>query len=337
MNVDRRGGRWEWVARWLSRYGLPIWFAAWSIANVGLLLLYEFPVGLDARIYHAAAVAWLNGGDPWNAQASVYYFSGLPPTVLAFVPFAPLPEAAFTVVWLAITFFAGIHIVRALRLPWWWLLFPPLAEGFFSGNPQVVILALLLTARGAFLAPVLKVYAFAPIVGERRWRTLLAGLVVIVASVVVAPSLWAIYVGEFTRISDYLYQQANGGFSAYYHPLLLVPALVALAILALVDLRAAGWLAVIAVWPSTQFHYSTFAMPLMSDRTSARARESWVASPGMALAVFAAALAVPVRGLPAVAVIGFAAWRTWTWWRERTARGAAAWGTRHGDPTASTL
>lgn len=295
-----------WLRAWLGQWGLPIWFVGWSIASVGLLVLYEFPIGLDARIYHAAAVALLQGGDPWDAQASVYYFSGLPPTVLAFAPFAFLPEGAFTVLWLALTLVAALYIVRSLRLPWWWLLFPPLAEGLFSGNPQIVLLALLLSVRSAFLAPVLKVYALVPLIGERRWGSVVAALAVLGATVLLAPGLWGTYLGELGRISDYLFQQANGGFSAYYHPVLLLAAVVALGGLVLVDLRAAGWLAVIAVWPSTQFHYSTMAMPLMGSGT-------------VAMAVFAAALAVPVRGLPAVAVIGYAAWRGWAWWRARRA------------------
>lgn len=303
-----------WLGPWLGRFGLPIWFAAWSIAGVGLLVAYEFPIGLDARIYHAAAVAWLGGGDPWSARASVYYFSGLPPTVLAFVPFTVLPETAFTALWLALTLLAAVYIVRMLGLPWWWLLFPPLAEGLFSGNPQVVLLALLLTARGAFIAPVLKVYALFPLVGELRLRAVVAALAVLGATVVVAPALWQTYLAEFARISDYLAAQANGGFSAYSRPILLVPAVAAVVVLALVDRRAAGWLAVVALWPSTQFHYSTLAMPLMPGGA---AGERSTSEGRLALGLFAATLAVPIRGLPAIAVIGFAAWRGWSVRRAR--------------------
>jgi hypothetical protein len=39
---------------------------------------------------------------------------------------------------------------------------------------------------------------------------------------------------------------------------------VALFLLALRDRRAAGWLAVPAVWPASQLHYSTMALPVMS-------------------------------------------------------------------------
>lgn len=282
---------------WLGRFGLPVWFAAWSIASVGLLVLYEFPLGLDARIYHAAAAAWLAGGNPWSAQASVYYFAGLPPTVLAFVPFTILPEDVFVVLWLGVTVASAAWIIKKLRLSWWWLLFPPLAEGIFSGNPQIVLLALLVSAWGAFLAPALKVYALVPLAGEWRWRSVGAAALVLGATVVIAPGLWQTYLGEFGRISDVLAQQAVGGFSACYRPLLLVPAVLAILALAVVALR-----------PATQFHYSTFAMPLVGS------------SPAVLL--LTAALAVPVRGLPAVAIIVYAAWRVLGWWRTRS--GAAA-------------
>ena len=40
--------------------------------------------------------------------------------------------------------------------------------------------------------------------------------------------------------------------------------IVALGLLALRDRRAAGWLAVPALWPASQLHYSTMALPVMS-------------------------------------------------------------------------
>jgi len=59
---------------------------------------------------------------------------------------------------------------------------------------------------------------------------------------------------------------------------------VALLILAVRDRRAAGWLAVPAAWPSSQFHYSTMALPVMSP-------------------LLAVLLAVPVARLAPVAII----------------------------------
>jgi hypothetical protein len=63
-------------------------------------------LGFDARIYLHAAQTWLAGSDPWTAYAPEhsrtaatpddrYYFTGPPPTVVAFVPFAWLSDGAF--------------------------------------------------------------------------------------------------------------------------------------------------------------------------------------------------------------------------------------------------
>jgi hypothetical protein len=64
----------------------------------------------------------------------------------------------------------------------------------------------------------------------------------------------------------------------------------AIGILALIDLRAAGWLSVPALWPSSQFFYSAFALPVMSP-------------------ILAVGLAVDQRGLPAQVICVYAAWR----------------------------
>lgn len=65
-------------------------------------------------------------------------------------------------------------------------------------------------------------------------------------------------------ISTRLEYESTQGWSAFYFPMLLVIAVAALLLLALRDRRAAGWLAVPAIWPSSQFHYSTMALPVMS-------------------------------------------------------------------------
>jgi hypothetical protein len=76
--------------------------------------------------------------------------------------------------------------------------------------------------------------------------------------------LWLGYLGLCGSISSRLESETQRGGSAFYFPVLLGVTVVALLILALRDRRAAGWLAVPAVWPSSQFHYSTMALPVMS-------------------------------------------------------------------------
>ena len=122
-------------------------------------------------------------------SGQTFHFSGLPPTVLAFIPFAALPESVTAWGWVGLSVAAAILIVRRLKLSWWYLAFPPLVLGVYAGNPQIALLALLLVGAGP-LGAVLKVYAVVPMAGEGRWRALALTGAIFAASVAVAPGLW---------------------------------------------------------------------------------------------------------------------------------------------------
>jgi len=128
------------------------------------------------------------------------------------------------------------------------------------------VLALLLADVGwlAAIATGLKVYAFIPLFGEGRWRTIALAVAVNAATILIAPTLWSQYIQQFGAISSRLEFESIQGFSAFYFPPLLVVLVVALALLALRDRQAAGWLAVPAIWPASQLHYSTMALPEMT-------------------------------------------------------------------------
>lgn len=258
-----------WLRRIGGSYLLPIWFAVWAVqASLPLLFLGGF--GTDAEIYHRAAGAWLRGGSPWDAASAwggnVYHFYALPPAVVLMAPFALVPEQIFVPGFVAIQAGAAIYVIRRLHLAWWWLLFPPVAISIAAGNPSLLLMALLLAPHDILkgLAPVLKVYAVLPLLGERRWRPIAIAASFGLASFVVAPGLWVDFVsGAFAR-EVRLMEESGGGYSAYQIPA-LIP-LVGIAVLALAryDLKAAGWLAPIALWPASQFHWSTLAMPVMT-------------------------------------------------------------------------
>ena len=114
------------------------------------------------------------------------------------------------------------------------------------------------------IAVTLKVYAIVPLLAERRPRRIVYALGLTLATVVVAPWLWTEYLTQFGAISARLERESAGGFSAFYHPVLLVPTAIAIILLWRRDRKAAGWLAVPALWPSSEFHYSTFAQPVMT-------------------------------------------------------------------------
>lgn len=263
---------------------LALWFAYWAWQTVAGIFT-DWPahldtVGIDGRLYYRAAATFVAGGDPWTAASAQtltntwppsgalvhFLFTGPPPTVLAFVPFVPIPEWIFVPLWMALTVAAAVYTIRRLRLPIWWLLFPPLVSGISVGNPHVVSLALLLCGSTwlRWIAGPMKAYAVIPMIGERQWRALAVLIGAVALSVVVFWPLWHQYVADYAGTSSWLVGVTHGGFSAARDPRLLVVAVLAIGILALLDRRAAGWLAVPALWPATQYFYSTFALPLRS-------------------------------------------------------------------------
>jgi hypothetical protein len=234
--------------------GNALWLG--PLANIGTL-------GSDARLYRDATATWLTGGDPWAlADAGPYHFSGLPPTVLAFVPTTALAGGVVGLLGVVVSALAAVWIIRRLQLPLWWLAFPPLVGGVFFANPDVVLLALLLGPL-ACLAPVLKVYAIIPLL--QRPRQLLGAAIVFGATVVIAPGLWRDYLANMSAIGERLAAEARGGWSAWAYPPLLIVGFVGLALLAWRrQWKAVAWLAVPVLWPGTEFHYATMVLPVAS-------------------------------------------------------------------------
>ncbi len=259
-----RAIRWAWQALLLG------WFAWLTWQRIGYFVAHDFPLGIDARIYYRGVITWLAGGNPWTAgvdvHGSVYHYAGSPVTTVLLAPAALVSEDLFTAIWLVLSAGAIVWTLHRVHLPLWWLLFPPISEALFSGNPQLVVLALILSS-SSWLAAIgtgLKVYAFVPLAGEGRWRAIGVAVVLNAATILVAPGLWSLYLAEFGEISTRLQYESLEGFSAFYMPALLLVVVVALAVLALRDRRAAGWLAVPAIWPASQLHYSTMALPVMT-------------------------------------------------------------------------
>lgn len=293
---------------------LAVYFAA--LSYLVLARHYTELLGVDAAIYYRAATAYARGLSPWDALVvspggHEYHFAALPPTVLVMLPFTAMNERAFVWLWLALSVGSAFWIVRRLKLQWWWVMFPPLIEGVYVANPQIVLLALLLAGWSllAALAPMLKIYAVVPLVGERRYGALLLTLGLLAASVLVAPGLWSEYVARNGEISGRIIEEAEGGYSAFGSPefTLLITAAAGIALLAAVDLSAAGWLAAPAVFPAAQFHLSTMAMPVLAR------------VPNTLLIL---ALAFPARGLSGAAIGLYGAWRCYSVVRARRLRKA---------------
>lgn len=273
------------VAKWFRDHWLLLWFLVLSIGWLDPQFL-----GIDGRIYGAAARAWANGADPWMAGADGYLFAAPPPSILATAPVLLLPQQLDGLYGIVVALVAALVALRALRLAAWWLLFPPLAEGIWAGNLDAAALALLLT-RLSGAAVLAKIYAAVPLIVLGRWRAVAASFIVLIGTAPLLP--WATYLARFPEIAATLAEQSVNPHSAY-GTVLLIPTAVALL---LVGRRSAAWLAVPALWPSTQPHYATLVLPVARGKA-------------------AALLALPLPLVVPIATIAWALWRVGSAWAQ---------------------
>ena len=271
----------ERVRRAVSTWGLAVVFVMITAERTASAIRLGY-VAVDLRIYRAAAEAAIHGADPWRAGAAGLTFAAPPPMLIPYIPAALVPEPVAIVFYAAFSIAAAAFVLRTLRLPFWWLLFPPLAESVVVLNADVFVIALLLgSRRWAFASIVFKVYAAVPLVIQRRWVAVIVGGLVCALSL----PLLATFVADRALIGQALDVQASGGLSVW-GSWLMVPTIAALILL---GRRGADWLAVPALWPYTQLHYNVLALPIAA------------ASP-----VVAFLLSLAVWPLPAVAAMVYA-------------------------------
>lgn len=258
----RVGIQWRYVLRRAQALALPLWFVAYAV-----VIAYHYTsngyLGVDVDVYREAARTAIVGGDPWAIQSSGLVFAGPPPTLLFYIPtiFLPLELATALVMFVGVA--ASFWVVRRLDLPLWWVLFPPVFESILVGNPDVLVLAFLV-ARGpvGWLAAVLKVYAFVPLILQRRWVEV---IVAIIVSALTLP-LWPLFMGNLANVVGSLDSQ-SAGYSAW-GTWFIIPTVIALGAL---RRRGASWLAVPAVWPHTQMHYAAMSLPVVRHHPVAAA------------------------------------------------------------------
>jgi hypothetical protein len=232
---------------------LPIWFAIYAVVSVVNFAIKGF-LGIDFIIYRHAAEVALAGGNPWAIEPNLMPFAGPPPTLLFYVPLALIPLPVAMVVAMSLTAAAAVWAIRHLGLPLWWLLFPPLFDALIGGNPDALVLPLLLVSGPlAGLAAVLKAYALVPLILQRRWGAVAIAAAVSTLSVTQLPN----FVASATTVGNVLGTSAR--LSAW-GTWLAIPVIAALW---LQRRRGAEWLIVPALWPNTQGHYAAMSLPVV--------------------------------------------------------------------------
>lgn len=275
----------------LARRGTPLVLAGWFVFAstaliVGRVLMGEpFSLGTEAIVGTQAARALLAGGDPWAAQVLGTTFTVPPFGLLPYLPFVALPDFLVAAAWMAIGLASSIYAIRQLRLPAWWLAFPPLVAAVMAGSPAPLILALLIRSGAAddirgivagAAAFMLRPYAALPALVLGRWRAVFLGLDIALFS---APFLaTAAFVANLPGVAQALSSQANGGLSAAVSPGLF---LMAAAGLVVMGRRRAAWLIVPALWPAAPLSYAVLALPVLREMPIVAAALASPATPGM--------------------------------------------------------
>lgn len=264
--------------RWgrVANAALAAWFITLSLMRLSHLATAD-PFS-DSTLYLRGTSAWLRGEDPWSVHMSTLYYAAAPPSLLPMVPFAILPEAVGLAVLFVLSLAASFWTLRRLGLPWWWITWPPLVDNLWNGNPQLFLVPLLLGPVG-WLAPIVKAYAVVPLVIQLRLRAL--GITAFFGLITLPLLPWGVFIDRLSNTTTLLSEQSQGGMSAWFFPVLVPFAVVALV---LMGRQRASWWFIPALWPSTQWYYSLMAMPVLTPVT-------------------AAVLAAPVQGGPAVAAI----------------------------------
>ena len=298
MDPPRTGK--PFVLAWFERYWLAVWF--FVITGIRLSFLDFTHVDrmfLDGQLYLEATRTWLAGGDPFTVVVHRLSLAAPPPTFLPLVPFAILPPALGLALLAVALVVSALLTIRLLRLPWWWLAFPPLVECVITGNAHGLLLPLMLTGRG-WLAVLLKIYAAVPLAFLGQWRQLFLAAAAILVTIPILP--WGSYIAKYADISARYAETSRAGLPP---EVLLAFAPLALLAFLIVGREKAAWLAVPALWPSPQPYYSTLGMPTRS-------------------AVAMAVIAIPLPQPGLFALFALAAAHVVGWYRVRRSTRTAA-------------
>jgi hypothetical protein len=267
---------------------VPAWFVIISLMRLSALAQFGEPA-YDGMLYRAATIRWLEGGDPWLIPESGAVYAAPPPTLLAMLPFAVVPEALARPLLLLLGAAASIWMIRRLKLPLWWLAFPPLVDVLWNANPHVFV-APLLVAGLAPLAAFVKLYAGAVPSIRLDWKALTVTAALLLVTLPLLP--WGMFIERWPDVSRALNNQsAGGGLSVWVTPLLLPVALVAGIV---IGRERLAWWAIPVFWPFTQWYYSSITLPVLTP-------------------LAAVALSIPVPGATTVALViavGEAYWKT---------------------------
>jgi len=230
---------------WLKVWIRVLSSTAFGVIAVWNLVAYSQLIDHDGALFRLGALA-LFGADPFSvASPSGLHLASPPLTLWMLLPVALLPSWA----WLTLCVVAALFFVRRFGLPPTWVAYPPLVIGILLGNPSTFGLAI-----GGVAGIAIRPHLAVPALLEGRARDL----------VVVAALLGVTSSGWFGRLPELVPRYVgesgpsiNAWGSVWFWPVALL-----LALLALVDRRAAGWLAVPSLCPNVGWYAAAMVLPV---------------------------------------------------------------------------
>ncbi len=265
--ADRKGG-----LVYIRQHLVLVAVVAPAVIRIWRDIVYPYHFGVDARVYIDASRVWLAGGDPWRTTYELGVpFGAPPPALLVTAPFTLFPTQLGGLLIVLASALLAIAALRSLGLPLWWLLWAPLLDGLLVGSLDIAAMACLVLASGRILAPLMRIYAVVPMVGERQWRDLAIGLAIVAATIPLLP--WAMFLNDLGWVGTF-YRSRDFGemMSMFSVPVLWVA--MALGLLTL-GLRRASWLAVPLLAPFTHAHYAAMALPFVATSTLLTVGFAW--------------------------------------------------------------
>jgi hypothetical protein len=272
---------------------VPTIFGLDLALRVWLVLTYPGRMLGDASVYFRATDAWIHGGDPWLVHNDFGVMFAAPPTsLLLSLPLIPFGETAAMAFWPMAGLAGAIVAIRHYGLPWWWLAFPPFVEAMTAGSPDLVLLGAIILGGGALTAAA-KPYAIPAMLGEARWRAIVIGGAIGLATFPLLP--WGRFVAEWPQISQALGAQSLS--------VTLWPPLELLVLIAVLSLGRKGLLvATPALWPGAQMHYAMFSLEAARSSRILTVAMSFPGTAPIGVLVVAAISRAKRRGAPRAGV-----------------------------------
>lgn len=245
--------------RRLWTFAMVVVFVPGTAWTVFTMITEPLVIGSHAASYSDAAAALIAGRDPWTVGPPLGVFAGPPTMLLPYVPFTYVPELMQRILWVAADVALAIWVLRRLRAPVYWLIFPPMFQSIVLGHPEILVLAAVVISNPlGGLGILVKPYTALPLLAERRWSALALGAMAGVGTLLLLP--WGLFLADAPVIAENLARQAHSD-SVFGQPVLVAIAVVGLLSL---GVRRALWLAVPVLWPYAQLNYKTMTLPMLS-------------------------------------------------------------------------